>query len=169
MRRLNIGAGGDIRPVSEGWMNADIRSLPGIDVICDARDLPFTDGAFDEVLARDLIEHIPPAETRKALEEWTRVLRPGGTLSLRFPDLRKIVRRFLAYHWDPNPARSDDTGILLIYGDQRADAGGTEWGSHKTGFTEAQIRRLLGEFGYEGICVTAPEHEHNLVVDAVKG
>lgn len=44
-----------------------------------ALSLPFRDGAFDVVLAVEMIQHLPPRGLDRALDEIDRVLRPGGT------------------------------------------------------------------------------------------
>jgi SAM-dependent methyltransferase len=49
----------------------------------DATWLPFPDGAFDRVIAAEVLEHIP-ADTR-AIAELARVLRPGGTMAVTVP------------------------------------------------------------------------------------
>src|SRR5262249_7180145 len=52
--------------------------------------LPFSDGDFDSVLLRHLIEHV--ADPARAVESATRVLAPGGTLGL------EVFQR-----WSPAP------------------------------------------------------------------
>ena len=49
----------------------------------DATRLPFADGAFDRVIASEVLEHIPDDEA--ALGELARVLRPGGTMAVTVP------------------------------------------------------------------------------------
>src|SRR3954451_21740111 len=49
----------------------------------DALALPFPDGAFDRVIAAEVLEHIPDDAT--ALRELVRVLRPGGTIAITVP------------------------------------------------------------------------------------
>ena len=49
----------------------------------DALALPFADGAFDRVIASEILEHIPDDE--QAMAELARVLRPGGTMAITVP------------------------------------------------------------------------------------
>jgi SAM-dependent methyltransferase len=49
----------------------------------DATRLPFPDGAFDRVIASEVMEHIP--DDLAALDELVRVLRPGGVLAVTIP------------------------------------------------------------------------------------
>jgi len=49
----------------------------------DGTRLPFTDGSFDRVIASEVMEHVP--DDLAALDELTRVLRPGGTIAVTVP------------------------------------------------------------------------------------
>jgi SAM-dependent methyltransferase len=49
----------------------------------DATRLPFADGAFDRVIAAEVLEHIP--DDSAAMAELARVLRPGGTMAVTVP------------------------------------------------------------------------------------
>jgi SAM-dependent methyltransferase len=49
----------------------------------DALTLPFADGAFDRVIAAEVLEHVPADAV--AMAELARVLRPGGTLAITVP------------------------------------------------------------------------------------
>jgi len=49
----------------------------------DATRLPFPDGTFDRIIASEVMEHIP--DDLAALDELTRVLRPGGTMAVTIP------------------------------------------------------------------------------------
>jgi SAM-dependent methyltransferase len=60
----------------------------GVPVQGDALALPFDDGAFDRIIAAEVLEHIPDDVT--AIAELARVLAPGGrmavTVPARFPE-----------------------------------------------------------------------------------
>ncbi len=49
----------------------------------DALALPFGDGAFDRIIASEVLEHIPADVA--AMAELARVLRPGGTMAVTVP------------------------------------------------------------------------------------
>jgi SAM-dependent methyltransferase len=49
----------------------------------DALRLPFEDGAFDRVIASEVLEHIP--DDHVAMAELARVLRPGGSMAITVP------------------------------------------------------------------------------------
>lgn len=46
-------------------------------------DMPYADGAFDAVLASEILEHVP--EDEQAISELVRILAPGGTLAVTVP------------------------------------------------------------------------------------
>lgn len=80
-KKLNLGCGKDIR---EGWINLDVSQLPGVDVVHDVNilPLPFGDGEFDEILARDVLEHV---EYIPLLADLHRLLCVGGELKIQVP------------------------------------------------------------------------------------
>ena len=53
--------------------------------------LPFADGVFDAVVAKEVIEHV--VDTRLLLEECRRVLCPGGRLIVGTPNLASLTNR----------------------------------------------------------------------------
>lgn len=48
----------------------------------DIRQLPFANESFDIVLDLSTLDHVPPRDTGRVLNEYRRVMRPGGTLLL---------------------------------------------------------------------------------------
>ncbi len=90
--RLHLGCG----PVrASGWINADTRPLPTVDVVCDLRRrLPFADCSFDCAVAMHVLQDLAWCELGPATRELARVLRPGGTLRLGLPDLERAIEAY---------------------------------------------------------------------------
>jgi SAM-dependent methyltransferase len=80
-RTLDVGA--QAGPYAVHFPNRvalDIRRGPGVQLVGDAQALGIADAAFDVVLCTEVLEHLP--EPQKAIDEFFRVLEPGGTLLL---------------------------------------------------------------------------------------
>lgn len=73
---------GKIAP--QGGFHFDKRRAPGQQFVAEATDLAFiADSTYDFVLSSHMLEH--SANPLKALHEWLRILKPGGTLLLVLP------------------------------------------------------------------------------------
>jgi dolichol-phosphate mannosyltransferase len=92
--------------------------------------LPFPDGAFDEVIFSQVIEHIPVKP--QIMGEIRRVLRPGGRLIIGTPDYDRMF-------W---------TILERFYDALRPEAYAHEHISH---YTLGSMRRLLSESGFQHI------------------
>lgn len=101
--RLNIGSGPN--PM-RGWTNVDLvpegqivegygEAARGVDINCDAKNLPLEDNSAEEIYTGHFLEHIPPQDTQTYLREMLRVLKPCGKLTVVVPDMRKIATAYL--------------------------------------------------------------------------
>lgn len=54
-----------------------------IDLVSDIAAIPAADASFDAILCSEVLEHVP--EPTQALDEFARLLKPGGTLILTAP------------------------------------------------------------------------------------
>ena len=88
---LSIGGG----PAREhpNLCNMNIGAFPNVDVVADAYELPYADGAVDAVFCEAVLEHLEFPQ--KAVEEMWRVLRQGGQVFAATPFLQW-------YHAYPN-------------------------------------------------------------------
>jgi ubiquinone/menaquinone biosynthesis C-methylase UbiE len=68
----------------------DFSKRRGLTELCaaDAMRLPFRDGAFDVIVALDILEHLP--DDQAALAEFQRVLKPGGRVIATVPAYRSL-------------------------------------------------------------------------------
>jgi len=91
-RRLNWGCGEHPEP---GWLNSDIKDVPGIDVVADVRaGLPLETGSIDYITSIHALPELPYPDLVPALQELHRVLKPGGVLRLALPDLDRGIAAY---------------------------------------------------------------------------
>ena len=82
MRILDVGCGINKFP---GAIGIDRNASTRADVLCDLDHLPypFRDASFDKVHASHVIEHV--SDVIKTMEEFHRLLRPGGEVFIATP------------------------------------------------------------------------------------
>lgn len=129
---LEIGCGP--KKEFENSIGLDIRPLEGIDVVGDAREIPFGDEYFDHVYSSHVIEHFSHQEVRNVLKEWIRVLKEGGTFEIRCPDFRMRSLIFAV--------RPSWKNIKNVYGGQDYTAN-----YHHCGFSQGLLKEILNELG----------------------
>lgn len=79
--RLNIGSADNYR---SGYVNVDRHQYGNVDVVTDLNGTwPWEDSSVDEVLAYDIIEHLP--DKIHTMNEAHRVLRAGGLFDIIVP------------------------------------------------------------------------------------
>ena len=127
---LDIGCG----EAKKGDVVVDLRKTKSVDVVADARMLPFKGEFIDQVCSSAVIEHFSHREVRNVLLEWARVLKREGTLEIECPDLRaRAFLFFLSYSWK---------NVENVYGGQ--DYEGTY---HRCGFSYELLKALLESCG----------------------
>jgi 2-polyprenyl-3-methyl-5-hydroxy-6-metoxy-1,4-benzoquinol methylase len=62
-----------------------------------AQELPYRDGAFNVVIIKHIVEHLP--EPEKAIREIGRVTESGGTLILATPNLDSLLKPWKGDRW----------------------------------------------------------------------
>lgn len=98
-RTLNVGCGTRVYkeyPSGYSCLNMDERStLHTVDIVGDVTDLSrFANEEFDFILASDILEHFPISRTVNILREWCRVLKIGGSIEFRVPNLSAICAHY---------------------------------------------------------------------------
>jgi predicted SAM-dependent methyltransferase len=80
---VHLGCGKSRLP---GFIHVDARSDVGADHVAPADNLPFLDNSVSLLYWCHGLEHIKYLDLPRTLNEWRRVLMPGGTLRLAVPD-----------------------------------------------------------------------------------
>ena len=80
---LNAGCGPNVRT---DFVNLDYQWRPGVLCWDLTTTLPFPSDSLAGIYTEHCLEHITMAQCRKALAEFKRVLKPGGTLRVVVPD-----------------------------------------------------------------------------------
>ncbi|ODV48844.1 methyltransferase family protein [Methanohalophilus euhalobius] len=132
LRICEIGPG-DEKKMKDS-IGIDIRKTKETNIIGDAHDMPFKNDCFDYVCSSHVIEHFSHCEVDNVLSEWTRILKPEGTLEILCPDLRA---RSLLFALKPSWGN-----IQNIYGGQDYSAN-----YHKSGFSYKLLKNLLEKQG----------------------
>lgn len=138
-KKLNLGCGFDKR---QNYLNIDIHEFHKPDLVADISNLKMLPpDHFDEIVAQDVLEHIKRTETKNTLKEWNRLLRIGGILKLRVPNLIGLLSLFLQK--ENQTVIKQEELIQCCFGSQ---AYACDY--HFTGFTELLISNYLWETGF---------------------
>lgn len=154
---LDLGCGTMKFVHNEGVpIRVDAREESEPDYRCDLRALPFEDEGWDIVFSSHTLEHFPRAQVDQVLDEWLRVLKPGGTLRLCLPDLTVPAKQII------EKGKLDDDGWNILYGQQHYDLD-----YHQNGWTPKVLEETLIKKGLkiEKIWTGKP---YNVFVEARK-
>jgi predicted SAM-dependent methyltransferase len=97
---LHLGAGRSPRPK---WINIDLNAETHfakdgtISLKHDLREgLPFQDDYFDAVYSSHFLEHLDAAAGLELMKHCLRVLKPGGIFRAALPDVRPVLKAYVA-------------------------------------------------------------------------
>lgn len=139
--RLHIGG---VEP-QPGWTILNVQPGPAVDVVGDCTDLgQFSDESVAEIYGSHVLEHLSYiGELDTALQEFYRVLVPGGIVRISVPDFELLCRMFL------HPALVTEKRFYImrmIFGGQTDH---TDF--HKVGLTWEFLAMYLNTAGFSGI------------------
>lgn len=132
---LDVGSG-----LPSDWQPGDYIRVDayakGVDVKAMADNLPYQNGEVDEIWSSHTLEHVGKFEVVPTLKEWFRVLKLGGKLTVRVPDLAWCCQWWLNHQttgWD----------LDVLFGNQSR-----EGEFHKTGFNREIMVDYLHQAGF---------------------
>lgn len=144
--RLNLGCG---RHTLDGFFCVDAEKHPKAtrdpDLLCDVKSIPLPDECASEVQAIHLFEHLYRWECDPVIDEWRRLLRPNGVLTMEMPDLMKFCANILNGR---EGRHAGQMGMWGAWGDPREK---NPLMVHRWGWTYATIRPFLKAHGFTAI------------------
>ena len=157
MKKLEIGSGNKPSP---DYLHFDIRKMEGTDIVGDARELPFEDNSFEEILSRFFLEHVHRTDAKKALKEMVRVLIPGGKLKIIVPNIAYFCKLFTT-----ETGQKKEWALNKIYGFENYPED-----LHYFGYDFDILSEYLKEAGFINIkqIESKEKEDQYLAVEAVK-
>lgn len=138
-KKINLGCGLDKR---EGYLNVDLSGSHNPDYVCDVLKLDaLPKNYYQEIIAQDILEHLPRCSTKRALLHWATLLEIGGKLILRVPNIIAISN--LLQTPNNQSIKRHEEIIRDLFGNQAYTGD-----FHYTTFTELILESYLTECGF---------------------
>lgn len=156
-RVLHVGCGSSPLPewlgeFQETRLDADERVKP--DIVASMTNLGDI-ADFDLIYCSHALEHLCCADVMKALDEFKRVLRPGGSVLVFVPDLTDVKPTFDVVYESPS---GPVTGHDMYYG--HILAADNPFMRHLTGFVQSTLAGALTQAGFQRVRVDRIEGYH---------
>lgn len=137
---MNYGCGYDKR---SGYLNVDMDPACAPDFLIKDLDLSALPQLhFEEVLAKDVLEHIPRNKSLAALLDFSSFLVTNGRLIVQTSSILHVAK-----HLENNPSFDSQFGWTICMFGNQAHPGDF----HYTGFTETTLKVHLAAAGFEVI------------------
>lgn len=146
---------------TETRLDIDARTNPDIHAsMTNLSDI----GPFDSVFCSHAIEHLYPHDVVTALQEFNRVLKPGGVAWIVVPNLEGIEPSFDPIYY--TESGQPITGFHMYYGDPERIVD-NPYMAHHSGFVKSTMENALGAAGFSKIEVVGHSN-FNLVGIGIK-
>ncbi|QDT66734.1 methyltransferase domain-containing protein [Calycomorphotria hydatis] len=172
--KIHIGSGTLGR---DGYINCDIRPLPGVKIVCPAWELSMHANEVSAIYSRHMLEHLTFAEVDATLADWYRALALGGTIEVWVPNMTFHIEQWQRAEWNHTQWKENKSdarwGAAGFYGWQREcdprqpDYSSSYWDCHKSGFDTYNARFFLNKHGFVDVTLKVVDEIH-LVMTARK-
>lgn len=126
MIKLNLGSG---TSRYQDYLSVDLHT--DADLNHDlTTPLPYKDGTVDAIYSSHVIEHFTRDEWENVRKDWARVIKKGGTIEIRCPDIIKVSKQLST----AKTKEDFDLALTRIYGAQCHDGD-----YHKNGFNKVKL------------------------------
>ena len=144
------------------------------DIVCDARQLSGLPAAqFDAVYCSHNLEHYYRHDVPRVLAGILHVMKDGGFVQIRVPDLTELMRVTVSQGLDVDDVLyTSPAGPVMVldvlYGHSPTiERSGEEFFAHKTGFTQKSLSNAIARAGFSSMFCMTGNLEINLI--AFKG
>lgn len=151
--KLHLACGTNVI-LDDGWTNIDLDTRNNKNVTKHdlSKPLPFKDNSVDMIFHEHFIEHLPKYEGHAFLRECYRVLRPGGSMRVGWPDMGLLIRAYTLR--DKNYFNYVSTNVdgeidSKTWDELIADFF-YSW-EHRYGYTRKQLKIVLAGMGFQEI------------------
>jgi len=151
--KLHLGCGG-VR--WKDFINVDLYPDDGLpddsrdgciaDVFADIRALDLPENTIDEIFTSHVIEHFPRWVALKMLEDWFRMLKPGGQVVIEMPDFWRCV--LWLFHPLPKNRRVARSQFYGNQWDQR------DYETHRYVWAGSEFKKALLAIGFSTVKVS---------------
>lgn len=144
-RRLHLGCGSRYL---KGFLHIDIDAAEHLDHVSSLDNLEFIqDGSVSEIYCAHSLEYFDKYETIKVLNEWKRVLVPGGKIYLTVPNFQSLIAIY---------EMTGDIDRILgpLFGRWQIENG---FIYHRTCWDYKSLSTLLSSLGFYNIGIFEPE------------
>lgn len=176
---LNVGGASKEFPVPahySGWGHVllDVDPRSRADLLLDARRLGELEPAlFDAVYCSHNLEHYHAHEVGPVLAGFAHVLKPGGFVEIRVPDLEAVAREMAAGRDMEDALYTSPAGPIsvmdVLYGYGREIRSGGVYYAHKTGFTLRSLIATLMRAGFSHVYAGPTGQPFDLRAIALRG
>jgi ubiquinone/menaquinone biosynthesis C-methylase UbiE len=136
----------------------DIDPTGSPDIVCDARELKTLEiEQFDAVYCSHNLEHYYRHDVPKVLAGFLHVLKDGGFVHIKVPDLQGLMKVVIQKGLDIDDVLYESPAgpimvldVLYGYGVQ-IERSGQEFFAHKTGFTQKSLLNALQNAGFSKV------------------
>jgi SAM-dependent methyltransferase len=163
---LHVGCGTrDVHSRFQGpeWQEVRLDIDPGVKphIVANIVDMSCVPSAsMDAVWSSHNLEHVYAHEVPLVLDEFFRVLRPGGLAAITMPDLQALAKPILAGKVE-EPLYVSQSGPVapldVIYGHAASIERGNEFMAHRTGFTSHTLGGKLRRAGFANIQIKSED------------
>jgi predicted SAM-dependent methyltransferase len=137
------------------FVNVDAMPWPHVHHVGDVEHLPmFSADSADMIYVSHCLEHISFLQVPAVLQEWCRVVKPGGWLRISVPDFDDILRVY-----DANNRRIESIEQTLLGGQDYP------FNFHKSAYNRARLASLLKEAGFDDVREWRPDGDALATLD----